>query len=508
MKHILFLLISLLNYCILVAQPTYQIKHYSVNDGMSQGIVQTIIQDKKGFLWFGTWNGLNKFDGYTFKNYKTSYKDAYILNTNRISQIAETKYGDIWCQVYDGRVYMFDNQTEKFIDVLSSVAESMIVNNYADHIYTLSKGVSWITFQNECVAVRIDDQLCKQGKGITLYSAFKQNLKGDKIYTVFEDSEGDEWILTNKGISIVGKKQVDSDFPFQYIKEADGIIYLVSQSDKLASYNFKSRQFKFIEIPYHVSMINEVKKFDSNTLLLATDNGLIIYKIKEKKFQLIDIRTSTQPSSVVQSVYQDHYKELWIFPKTTGVIRYNPSTEEMQHLFTPANEVIRYERKNKNVIFEDQQHTLWILPPEGNLSYYDREKKELKSMLKDSNNPKSVFSPLVRFYTLDNQGNCWLTSARGIYKLSFFPHTYNLVHIDDGFETRAFLCDSEKRVWVSSKAQVIRVYQPDGQLGGYLTPQGKISKDKHSFTSVYCFLEDHEGNIWIGTKENGIYLLK
>lgn len=129
-------------------------------------------------------------------------------------------------------------------------------------------------------------------------------------------------------------------------------------------------------------------------------------------------------------------------------------------------------------------------------------------MLKDSNNPKSVFSPLVRFYTLDNQGNCWLTSARGIYKLSFFPHTYNLVHIDDGFETRAFLCDSEKRVWVSSKAQVIRVYQPDGQLGGYLTPQGKISKDKHSFTSVYCFLEDHEGNIWIGTKENGIYLLK
>ncbi|MCD7789125.1 MAG: hybrid sensor histidine kinase/response regulator, partial [Bacteroides thetaiotaomicron] len=255
-------------------------------------------------------------------------------------------------------------------------------------------------------------------------------------------------------------------------------------------------------------MINEVKKFDSNTLLLATDNGLIIYKIKEKEFQLTDIRTSTQPSNVVQSVYQDHYKELWIFPQTTGVIRYNPSTKEMQHLFTPADEVIRYERKNKNVIFEDRQHTLWVLPPEGNLSYYDRENKELKPMLKDSNNPKSVFSPLVRFYTLDNQGNCWLTSTRGIYKLSFFPHTYNLVHIDNGFETRAFLCDNEKRLWVSSKAQMIRVYQPDGQLEGYLTPQGKISKDKQSFTSVYCFLEDHEGNIWIGTKENGIYLLK
>ncbi len=81
--------------------------------------------------------------------------------------MAETKYGDIWCQAYDGRVYMFDNQTEKFIDILGSVAETMITNNYADHIYTLSKGISWITFQNECAAIRIDDQLCKQGKGIT-----------------------------------------------------------------------------------------------------------------------------------------------------------------------------------------------------------------------------------------------------------------------------------------------------------------------------------------------------
>ena len=211
MKKIFLVIVLLIAVFTTIAQPLCQIEHFTVNNGLAQGVVTTILQDKKGFIWFSTWNGLDKFDGYTFKNYKTSYKDGYILNTNRISQIAETKYGDIWCQAYDGRVYMFDNQTEKFIDILGSVAETMITNNYADHIYTLSKGISWITFQNECAAIRIDDQLCKQGKGITLYSSFKQNLKGDKIYTVFEDSEGDEWILTNKGISIIGKKQVDSD---------------------------------------------------------------------------------------------------------------------------------------------------------------------------------------------------------------------------------------------------------------------------------------------------------
>ena len=507
MKRSLFIFISLLSYCILMAQPIYQIRHYSVNDGMSQGIVRTIIQDKKGFLWFGTWNGLNKFDGYTFKNYKTSYKDAYILNTNRLNHIVETKYGDIWCQTYDGRAYLFDIQTEQFIDILRSIEESMKQNNYTEQIFSLPKGISWVTFENGNAA-RIDEQLCKQGKGITLYSNFNQNLKGNKINTIYEDSEGDEWILTNKGISIIGEKQIDSDFPFQYIKETNGIIFLVSQTDKLASYNLKTKKLKFIEIPYPVSIIYEVKLLNQDILSLATDNGLVLYKIKEKEFQVVDIRTATQPSNVVQAVYQDKQNELWIFPKATGVIRYNLSTNEKQHLFTPENEVIRYERKNKNVIFEDKQNVLWILPPEGNFSYYDREKKELKPMLTDVNNPKSIYSPFVRFYTLDSQGNCWLTSTRGVNKVSFFPHTYSLVHIDHGLETRAFLCDSEKRLWTSSKAQTIRIYQPNGQLEGYLTTQGNISKEKQSFTSVYSFLEDHEGNIWMGTKEDGIYLLK
>ena len=106
MKRARLLLISLFNFCILVAQPTYQIKHYSVNDGMSQGIVQTIIQDKKGFLWFGTWNGLNKFDGYTFKNYKTSYKDGQrrqdgpvfsALCPYRVCENRQTLFCSSWC---------------------------------------------------------------------------------------------------------------------------------------------------------------------------------------------------------------------------------------------------------------------------------------------------------------------------------------------------------------------------------------------------------------------------
>ena len=507
MKHVFITLIFLFNYITLIAQPICQIKHYSVNEGMSQGIAVDIMQDKKGFLWFSTWNGLNKFDGYSFKSYKTSQKDSYILNTNRLSKISETKSGDIWCQTYDKRIYLFDTQTEQFIDILNPLEKSMKQNFYTKRTYNLKKGITWVTLENGS-ALRIDEQICKEGKGITLYSTINKNLKGDQIQAIFEDSEGDEWILTDKGISIIGKKQIDTNLTFQFLKEINEKIYLISQADKIGIYDMQTQKLQLTEIPYHTSNIRDVRTVMSNMLAFATENGLILYNPLKGEFQLVDVRTPSQPSNNIQAIYQDKNQELWIFPNTFGVIRYNLSTHEKQHLFTPASEAIKYERKSKNLIFEDLQGMLWILPPEGNLSYYDRKEKRLKPFLMDINDPKSIYSPLVRVYMLDKQGNCWLGSTRGVEKISFFPQTYTLNSIDQGFETRALFCDREKRLWAASKAQLIRIYAPDGQLEGYLTPQGKISKEKKCFTNAYSFLEDHDGNIWMGTKEDGIYLLK
>ena len=80
--------------------------------------------------------------------------------------------------------------------------------------------------------------------------------------------------------------------------------------------------------------------------------------------------------------------------------------------------------KSRKLIFEDNAKNLWLLPTEGNFCYYDRKERTLKPLLTDINNPKSIFSPLVRSYTLDNQGNCWFATARGVEKLCFFPQSY------------------------------------------------------------------------------------
>ena len=137
--HTLFLLLTIA--IDIAAQPICQVKHFSVSDGLAQGNVMSILQDQKGLVWFSTWNGLNKFDGYTFKTYKTSQESKYAFGSNRMGTISESKYGDIWCPTYDGQACLFDVETEKFIDVLQPIELSTKQTNNVTRIYSLEKGI-------------------------------------------------------------------------------------------------------------------------------------------------------------------------------------------------------------------------------------------------------------------------------------------------------------------------------------------------------------------------------
>ncbi|WP_307995267.1 two-component regulator propeller domain-containing protein [uncultured Bacteroides sp.] len=508
MKRLITLSFVLLAAIVIIAQPICQVKHFSVSDGLAQGVVMSILQDRKGLVWFSTWNGLNKFDGYTFKTYKTSQESAYAFGSNRMGIISESRYGDIWCPTYDGQACLFDVETEKFIDVLQPIERSTKQTNYVTRIYSLKKGIAWILCENG-YAFRVDEQLCKKGEGITLYATSSHNLKGDQIVNVYQDSEEDEWILTDKGISIIGKKTLDTDFPFQFITQIKETIYLIAENDKLAKYDFHTKKLKFVDIPYPHGKINNVTALGKEMLALGTDNGLILYSTREDSFRQIDIRTATQLSNYVETVYQDHLGELWIFSKDPGIIHINLTTNEKEHLFTPKDEIIKHGRKSRKLIFEDKAENLWLLPTEGNFCYYDRKEKTLKPLLTDINNPKSIFSPLVRSYTLDNQGNCWFATARGVEKLCFFPQSYQFNLTDYEAETRAFLRDSNNRLWTASKSNYIQIYAPDGTLEGYLSAQGNIVKEKQPFyNGVYSILEDKNNNIWLGTKDIGLFQLR
>ena len=505
-KIILSLCIVLLFPIMLCAQPICQIQHFSIYNGLVQRTVTDIVQDSKGFIWFATWNGLNKFDGYTFKNYKAYPGDGCTLTSNRILKIIPNQYNSIWCQTYDGRVYLFDSQHEKFVDILQPIEKKEKKSFVVQKIYTLPKGVSWVVCKKG--AFRIDERMLKNGdKGsITYYSPTVNNLPGKKVTNVQQDSSGDEWIFTNKGVCIIGQKALSDTTKFTSLCENHEKIYLIS-TDRLAIYDQQNGQLRNEIIPSISGQLNCIQSLGKDTIGVGTDNGIMLFFAQTKQFKFIDTLTKT-PSNTVR-IFKDSYNELWIFNRERGVTRYNLITGEKQHYETPPQNMPKAELKSRDVIFEDNQGTLWIVPHLGCLSYYDRESKELKPYYTDYSKPESKFTPVITNFYLDNQKNLWFTNSFWMDKVSFFPNASQLTVFDNGHETRAFLIDKQKNLWIANKKGFIRIFNPDKSLKGYLTPDGKISKPTVSFSkNIYCFMEDEEGDIWLGSKWDGIFRLK
>lgn len=491
-----------------LAQPICDIKEYTIKDGLAQSILSGLLQDKKGFMWFGTWDGLNKFDGYTFRKYKSVQGDGSSMTNNRLRKITESQYGDIWCQTYLEKAYLFDSATETFIDVLGALEAEREQTFVVRRIVSLPKGIAWVTC-DQGYNFRIDEKGIKENNGTTMFSTFSNTVKGEVVYEIYQDADGDEWILTNKGITIVGRKEINSDFPFQFFVELNNEIWLSRSNGKLAKYDKKTSAPLFIEIAPEIEHIHAIESIDNHTLAIGSEKGLILFNTQNRTSRLIDIRVPTQQNSDVTTIFKDKTGELWLLTQGKGITRVNIHTNEVQHLFTPDAEVVHYERSNTPRIFEDAVGCLWVLPRDGNLSYYDRKNKRLESYLINPEDPKSAFHPYMRDLCIDKQGNVWFTSIRGVQKISFSERNYEYTLLDYGMEVRALLRDHRNYFWVASKSGKIRVFDAQENFKGFLSNTGGLTQGANSFVhSAYCFMEDENENIWIGSRHDGIFLLQ
>ncbi len=511
LKNITTLLLSVLWFisAIAHAQPICQIQHYSIYNGLPQRTVVNIVQDNKDFIWFSTWNGLGKYDGYTFKNYKAYPGDGCTLTSNRLYSITPNQQGDIWCQTYDSRIYLFDSRQEKFIDILQPFEEKNKTTHVVRQIYALPKGVTWIVCEKG--AYRVDEQALKEqnNESIVPYNSNTGNLPGKDISNVLQDTDGDEWIFTDEGIRIIGKKKMPGKIVFKGACENNGNMYLVSANNRFAFYNQRSGQLQFLKIPYEYTGLNSIQNLGKDTIGLSTGNGILLYYIQKKEFEHIDIRTAAQPSLNAQNIFRDSHHNLWIFSKEPGVVRYNLKTKEKQYYRTPLENMPEAERQSKEGIFEDAQGTIWVIPHAGCLNYYDPGSRQLKPYYTDYNDPKTKFTPVVLRYLLDNQKNFWYTDSYEMVKISFFSNAYQMRPLDSGYDTRAFLKDSQGNLWMANKKGVIRIFNNDGSLKGYLTPSGDISAQAIPFSkNIYCFMEDDRGSIWMGSKWDGVFKLE
>lgn len=486
------------------SQPLCNIEHYSIDNGLAQGVVMSIIQDQKGYMWFATWNGLNKFDGYSFQTFKANSGNDCPLDNNRIEYIVNGKHNWIWCRTYDHKAYVFNPGTLKFTNILESFPSK---NSQVRRINALKKGVIWLIC-DEGYCYRIDENICKDTNIIPQsYHLSNYKLKGRIVYNILQDNDGDEWILTNKGATIVGKKKILSDLPFEYMQEINDEIWLATNNGQLAKFDKQTGNISLIALPAPSTTITTINKLYNNVLIIGTkEHGLILYSTINNGFKLIDIRTPLQTSNDIQSLYVDKHDIIWMFTAANGVTKWDNNKQEL--LYLPPLPYKHTEDKYNSFyfIFEDCNDQLWIHPKGGNFNYYDRKNDKLQYFCNNPQDNNSILNASIHSYYTDRQGNLWLnTSARSLYKIDF-PHIPHSI-TDLSVETRAFL-QINNQLWIASKDKKIRIYNKDGQLKGYLSPNGQITQTDCTFNdNIYSMKKMKNGSIWLGSKFNGLYVL-
>lgn len=490
------------------AQPVCQIQHFSMDDGLSQSFVQRIFQDEDGVLWFSTWNGLDSYDGYSFVNYNMSSPGGSALTTNRITDVIPGKKGTIWCKTYDDRIYLFEKLSHTFLDILAPLEKELKHRVVVKNVYALSKDVIWVTCENG-YHFRIDETTCKTGNGITLYSVYSENLKGHEVWEVYQDSDGDEWVLTDKGINIIGRKKLQSDFPFKSVKEWNGHIYLVSEFDQLAIYQPETGCVQFIDTPPIRGHINYEVGVTPDTLAFQTDGQILFLATSDNSIRVFDIEKQAIPSRHIQSFYVNKQGDYWILTDENHLLCVDAGTMKHKKYAVPMLLNDEYSnRRGRTVMFEDRNGTFWVLPQLGAMYYYDKAKDCFRIYLQEESEPKSAYFPSIRFYTFDRQGNMWCAANMGLEKITFLSHFFTLHQLEKNVDVRSFLTDSYGRVWAGNQNGVLRIYRTDGSLEGYLGPDGHIHREYSAFPSgVYALLLDKDGTVWIGTKEHGLYNL-
>ena len=202
MRKILYLIVGLICALPVKSQPDCLFTHYSSEEGLSQNTVMCILQDRKGNMWFATWDGINKFNGYVFRTYKAKFDNRINLTNNRADHMYEDKYGFLWLQTYDNQVYRFDTRSETFESVPAT--EEKGGKAVIASVKVLPCGSVWLLSENEG-AIRVKTDPATYRLTSEWYSDKSGLFPATHVYDIYEDLAGNEWMLTNNGLGMLAE---------------------------------------------------------------------------------------------------------------------------------------------------------------------------------------------------------------------------------------------------------------------------------------------------------------
>ena len=433
--------------------------HLSTENGLCSNAVSMICQDDLGFIWLATWNGLSRFDGYEFYNYKTG-NSSHIKNLhNRILDIVIDQSQNVWMHMYDDRVFVLDRNTDQIINPFEGYDGFEEYRTNAPLLVTSSGEVLVSIAGNNSIYMMTLDRRGLKSEKITA---------GDlSITSMAEGYQSDIWLGTNKGIHRLNRRSLslerDAILPDQRISCLYSNGYNIFAATKDGSiYSFA---------------------YGQEPKLLRKPNGMGIF-----------------------STYVDSHGLVWFCDDRMGVSRLNPETGNEKFF---QQTVLVPEQDGRGGEFNEHNGVVWIRMNHGGYGYYNRETDQVEYFHNDPSNPWNL-SNTVNAALVIKEGVVWeSTSRRGLEKLDILKD--NIVRIrpvPDAVSTleneiRALYYDKDRKVlMLGNKSSCIFMNYDNGR-------QEKITQDSqgNSFGRIYGISKDSKGNYWICSKDYGVFLM-
>lgn len=500
----------------------FKFDHLSTKDGLSHNSVSDILQDNHGFIWMGTVDGLNRYDGKTFKIYKHNPTDSQSISSNFIRTLHVDNEGNLWIGTYDSGLNIFNPLTEKFTRFRHDpINANSLGNNTCGWIVNDEQGYYWIGTNSGL------DKLDFQKKTFSHYQHHDDDstsLSNNIVTFVFKDKQGTIWIGTEDGLNKLNRESgtfirykhnpddpnsISANHIWSIYEDGDGILWIGTFGGGLNKFVSSTKKFTCYKHdptnPYSINhnVVDKVFEDKSGLLWIATDGGgLNILDRKNERFYKfvndpIDDRSLSHDNATV--CCEDDGENLWIATWGGGINKISKRKQKFIHEKNLCNTFVFS-------IIEDDSRNLYIGTLGGGICRFDHKTNQITHLqsrinsLSDNNVWSLVFS---------NDHTLWIgTQAGGVDEYNLKTNkwkNYNISNsqISDNNVRSLFYSKKDNVLWIGTFNHGLNKYQTS--LDRWTSYRHKPN-DSTSLSqgAIWCILEDKSGNLWIGTSSGGL----
>lgn len=453
--------------------------------------VSRMVRDGQGLMWFSTNDGLFRFDGYEFKNFKSRPGDGVNMTSNRISSMYSSSEGNIWF-VSGGRVFLFDTRSYRYVDLLSEFEKQQGRTFHISKLRPLPNKVTWL-FSDEGQVMVCDAEPTRR-TGRTTAESIRIVAEHEDVSNITAICDGQlrSWVLTGTHTYLYYKGQLKRfDQHFLRLISSKQRVWMVSDDGKLWAYDEKAEQLRPLPHPLLTTAVNGHYNLKSGKIALCIEGGMLLMSPDGSKI------TKTVVNRPVRKLVQDDAGRVWILGKDG---RLGMSDADMQ-----GHTLIGGITMKDFNLYDVSDGTLWFFAEAGGTFYaYPNQPTQLHAY------PGEEQIGKISNSIDDGQGGYWLLRKGHICRMTFESQHFKPLPLHAEDQVRCLVTDRNGRIFAGTRNdEAITVFSPAAQRLGWLKRDGHISPTYQSFgAAIYSALQQTDGTLWLGSKRDGVFRLR